>query len=189
MKTTALKSRFGFTLVELMVVVSVIGILSAVVYASFGDSRKIARDDIRKTDLKNLQVAIELYRAQNGRYPEQGCGTVGTQWAGAAPVNNSALSSCPQYIVKLVPDFIASLPIDPFYKTTNNLGYYYRTDALGTAYKLMARDSVEVKKVTSYADEFARCPSKRSDVVTNDCGPNPNPNTYAVYKGAAALNW
>ncbi len=54
----------GFTLVELMVVISVIGILSSIVYANFGSARASARDDIRKSALKEVQLAIELYKAQ-----------------------------------------------------------------------------------------------------------------------------
>jgi prepilin-type N-terminal cleavage/methylation domain-containing protein len=59
----------GLTLVELMVVITIIGLLSAIVYANFGDVRKQARDKVRMTDLKEIQLALELYKSQNSQYP------------------------------------------------------------------------------------------------------------------------
>jgi prepilin-type N-terminal cleavage/methylation domain-containing protein len=54
------KMDLGFTLVELMVVVSVIGILSSIVYANFGSARGAARDDIRKSSLEEVQVGTRI---------------------------------------------------------------------------------------------------------------------------------
>lgn len=61
--------RKGFTLVELLVVISIIGILIAVVFGSFSQSQAQARDNARMTDLKNLQLAIERFRADTGSFP------------------------------------------------------------------------------------------------------------------------
>lgn len=177
MKLASTKSRFGFTLVELMVVISIIGILSAIVYASFGTSRKIARDDIRKTDLKNLQVAIELYKAQNGQYPASGCSTANNKYAGPG-VSSDPYLSCDDYITGLVPDFISVLPKDPN-KQGNGFGYYYRSS--GTGYKLLAKNSVEIATIKSYSDDFARCPAINSGFCP---GALPPTNVYAVYKNA-----
>jgi prepilin-type N-terminal cleavage/methylation domain-containing protein len=120
------KYNLGFTLVELMVVVSVIGILSSIVYANFGSARAAARDDIRKSSLEEVRLALELYKAQYGRYPLSCRGD--NAWSGA----NHALYDCATvgkdsrvYIEGLVPEFIAELPWDP--NTGTNRGYLYRT--------------------------------------------------------------
>ncbi len=55
-----MKSNKGFTLIELLVVIAIIGILSSVVLASLNSARKKGRDARRVSDLKQLQLALEL---------------------------------------------------------------------------------------------------------------------------------
>ena len=62
-------NRSGFTLIELLIVISIIGILSTVVLASLGSARERARDSNRVTDIRQIQLALELYFEQNGEYP------------------------------------------------------------------------------------------------------------------------
>lgn len=59
----------GFTLVELLVVISIIGILVSVVAVNSNIARRQSRDARRKADLQNVAGALELYRATNRRYP------------------------------------------------------------------------------------------------------------------------
>lgn len=61
--------RRGFTLIELLVVISIISLLSSVVFSSVNTARFKARDARRMSDLRNLQLALELYRDANGLYP------------------------------------------------------------------------------------------------------------------------
>jgi general secretion pathway protein G len=63
------KASFGFTLIELLVVIAIIGILSSVVLASLNSARTKARDTRRVSDLKQIQVALELYYDANSKYP------------------------------------------------------------------------------------------------------------------------
>lgn len=60
--------RRGFTLIELLVVIAIIGILSAVVLASLNSARAKARDARRVSDLKQIQLANEMYFDENGSY-------------------------------------------------------------------------------------------------------------------------
>ncbi len=69
-KKQSKQGRFGFTLIELLVVIAIIGILASVVLASLNSARKKSRDARRLADIKQLQVALELYfDAHSGNYP------------------------------------------------------------------------------------------------------------------------
>jgi len=59
----------GFTLIELLVVIAIIGILSSVVLASLNSAREKSRDAKRVSDIKQLQLALELYFDSNSAYP------------------------------------------------------------------------------------------------------------------------
>jgi general secretion pathway protein G len=52
----------GFTLIELLVVIAIIGMLSALLVPNFMGARERARDAQRKSDLKQIQKALEMYR-------------------------------------------------------------------------------------------------------------------------------
>jgi len=171
--------RKGFTLIELLVVISIIGVLASIVYANFGDARALARDEARKIALKELQLAIELYKAQNGVYPAQGCNTA--SWSGHPRITASWGCGTNIYIAGLAPDFIPVLPVDPR-PGRDNLVYAYRSN--GTDYKLLATGSVEIDFVEDYEDEFARCPKSASTLYCGAQGPQAN--TYAVYSAGAA---
>lgn len=60
----------GFTLIELLVVIAIIGVLASIVLASLNSARRKSRDARRITDIKQLQLALELYFDGNGnQYP------------------------------------------------------------------------------------------------------------------------
>ncbi len=60
----------GFTLIELLVVIAIIGVLASIVLASLNSARRKSRDARRITDLKQIQLALELYfDAQGSTYP------------------------------------------------------------------------------------------------------------------------
>ena len=56
------QSEFGFTLIELLVVIAIIGSLSALFLPNFMAARERARDSQRKSDLRQIQKALELYK-------------------------------------------------------------------------------------------------------------------------------
>src|SRR5690606_7059589 len=61
--------RCGFTLIELVIVVLVLGIITAVAAPKMFDTATEARESATRQSLGVLRGAIELYRAQNGSYP------------------------------------------------------------------------------------------------------------------------
>lgn len=64
-----LPSKRGFTLIEILVAISIIAVLSVVVFASLEESRKKARDTERISELQELAAAISVYGASYGAYP------------------------------------------------------------------------------------------------------------------------
>src|SRR5690349_12491526 len=64
----------GFTLLELMVVVVIIGVLAALIAPAVLERAEQAKVTAARTDVSNLMNALKLYRLDNGRYPtsEQG---------------------------------------------------------------------------------------------------------------------
>ncbi len=59
----------GFTIVELLIVIVVIGILATLVIVTFTGIQQKARDSKRKTDVGAVQAALESYYSSNNTYP------------------------------------------------------------------------------------------------------------------------
>src|SRR3989344_4961570 len=96
----------GFTSIELLVVIAIIGILSSIVLASLNSARKKGRDARRVSDIKQLQLALELSYDAVGAYP--------------LALNTAAL---------VTPGYIAAIPVDP----TSSFGYAYAALVGGAA--------------------------------------------------------
>lgn len=60
----------GFTLLELIVVVAIIGILAAIVMPALKDMPRRAREAVLKTDLQTFRKLIDEYHGDKGYYPE-----------------------------------------------------------------------------------------------------------------------
>lgn len=74
-------SEAGFTLIELLIVIAIIGILTTLLTANFIGVRQRSRDSQRKSDVRQMQSALELYRSDQGSYP--------------LPNANSSPANCP----------------------------------------------------------------------------------------------
>lgn len=63
------RKQSGFTIVELLIVIVVIGILAAIVITTFTNVQKKGRDADRKADVQSLASQAEVYFAENSKYP------------------------------------------------------------------------------------------------------------------------
>ncbi len=64
------KSKRGFSLIELLVAISIIALLAALIISGIGNSRTRGRDSKRVSDIKNIQISLELYYDRNHFYPD-----------------------------------------------------------------------------------------------------------------------
>ncbi|BDV43351.1 type II secretion system pseudopilin OxpG [Geotalea uraniireducens] len=65
-----LKNRKGFTLIELMIVLTIIGILASIAVPNYRISLIKAREAVLKEDLHTMNSAIDQYWADQGKYPD-----------------------------------------------------------------------------------------------------------------------
>ncbi|WP_426146052.1 type II secretion system major pseudopilin GspG [Polaromonas sp. DSR2-3-2] len=91
----------GFTLIELMVVLVIIGVLAALVVPNVLDRADDARATAAKTDVNNLMQALKLYRLDNQRYP---AAEQGLQSLVAKPTTGPIPSNWKSYVDKLPND-------------------------------------------------------------------------------------
>lgn len=116
-KKTQRASR-GFTFIELMVAVSIIGMLSTIILTAAAGTRKSARVAQRVADMKRVQSALELYYANNRAYPL----SQGNTFASVCPAWGGLSQNA--VIPGLVPDYINIIPVDPQTKPGSNQNCY-----------------------------------------------------------------
>lgn len=131
-----MKRNKGFTLIELILVMIILGILMAIGTGAFLTSLKKGRDTTRKANLRAIAGAVELYYNDKGKYPVwngsgsiPGCydalgstGVCGKDY----PIFKDSIANGAMYMAKF--------PVDP----VSTQQYYYVSDAAGKQYQVYA---------------------------------------------------
>lgn len=84
----------GFTLLELLVVISIIGLLATIILVNLTSARKRARDIKRVADIRGVSTALEDYYGKNGQYPGNIDALVTSGLLPVMPRDPLALSTC-----------------------------------------------------------------------------------------------
>ena len=94
----------GFTLVELLVVLSLISVLAAMGMVQYRNSVRKSQETVLKTNLFRMRDAIDQYYADKGKYPASLDALVSDQYMRAIPEDPISLSSSTWQTVPAEPD-------------------------------------------------------------------------------------
>lgn len=104
----------GFSLIELLVVIGIVSIIVAFAAVSYSTINRRSRDTKRKADVEQLRSALEMYRSDNGVYPNTGISYANVSNLGSTLVSN--------YLPAIPPDPL-STQFYSYLATNNNYGY------------------------------------------------------------------
>lgn len=167
----------GFTLVELLVVITIIGILTSIIVTGLTNAKKTGRDAKRVSDLKNIQVSLALYYNDNLHYP--------------CTLGSGSSNQC-------VPDFLGTymtaVPKDP---STGVVYYYNPLNTLSGAsncnsnapvsYHLGAAMETTGNLLTQDSDWASAGQAAYNDPTSGTCNSSSNgPNNGVKFDGNAA---
>jgi general secretion pathway protein G len=138
------QKQTGFTIVELLIVIVVIGILATITIVAYNGIQQRGRDARRLSDIKSVEQALQLYYADNGSYP-------------ATPTLDDALtdSACAlgtksaNWVPGLAPKYLPQLPQSFGSRKADPLTACYQYASDGTYYVLSAWQAIESGAQTS----------------------------------------
>jgi len=119
-------TKRGFTLIEILVTIAIIGLLTTLLLSNLQETRARARDARRKSDLNELRTALRLYYNDYQSYPtassnnEISCGGLELAWGAAFTCGTTT--------------YMAELPVDPL----SSQSYYYVRGTDTDAFQLYA---------------------------------------------------
>lgn len=106
------KALHAFTLLELLVVISIIGLMASVILASLTNAEQEAHDKRRVADLKQIEAALNLYYSRYNAYPTEASGANGNMTTNAT-------------FKTLLSPYLKAMPVDPLGPGNSTFYYYY----------------------------------------------------------------
>jgi general secretion pathway protein G len=97
------RAERGFTLLELIIVVTMIGILASIAVPALMQMPRRAKESVLKTNLRAIREALEQHYADRGRYPAT--------------------------LEALVPKYLKTIPVDPFVKSSSRWTLVYEEES------------------------------------------------------------
>jgi len=164
------RSRQGFTLIELMIAISVVAILATIGMMVYTNSQKLARDTKRKDDLRQIKNALFLYYNDLKEFPTA-TDMITSDGGGT-------------WIPELTSDFIDRLPVDPINTCTGTLAtsencYQYGYQTIDAAAPCPAAEQhfILVATLENGSDPTANA---QMDYALCDGTTFTNPNLYVI---------
>lgn len=181
------KNVFGFTLIELMVAISIIAILATVGLVVYSTAQKSSRISKRLQDLQAIRTSIELFKTATGFYPS--VTTAGTFVCLESLTGNNSL----------VPNYMPQIPKDPIQSGATNC-YQYTSDgtgasAAGTIYKAKTNVPSTEMAFTDINTQLSYIDPDKDTVADDNCvvtalTANVAGQAWAVYTATnTACNW
>ena len=169
--------RRGFTLLELLVVMAIIGVLAAIVFTSMLQVRQKSRDMKRLKDIETIQGAVEQYYRDHGHYPITNCTSATYASFDSSDYKGNKICSTSggtgvNTISQELATFMPNPPKDPSVVKANDAGYLYRSDTGANYCILIWRTPENMSNFKTNNIEMGRCGTINSKGVCTSAGGN-----------------
>lgn len=128
-----MKRTLGFTIVEIIVVITAIGILATIGIVSYSGVQMRARDTERKADAESMQAALETFYEQSGRYPA-------LIYVSSGSPSNAELGKTPDFYTSDL-RMPSSALVAPGSTTGTTISWQWNTTPTSTTYSLATYSS------------------------------------------------
>jgi prepilin-type N-terminal cleavage/methylation domain-containing protein len=184
------KSLPSFTLIELLIVITIIGILAVALVPRISQGPARARDTQRKADLGTLSTAMELYLADNGDYPP------GKEGQGSYPSINNCLgaTSTPINTEALLIPYLSSgtIPLNPtenpgansicLWNDRFDFAYLYQLFSANSYLLVADLENSNARGDNIYCDVDWKITSSVADLAAYPCSPTSTYNYFVLSK-------